>query len=321
MREPYDTSPNEFNLNDGLSEFGELYDDEDYNDADGEFGFDEDGNDVIEDIDFSQFKGKDFKSSLNKANREVFRKTNQKKVRIKKPLNKIFEVKKSAKIFGNESRYGRKQISKVIVPSFQKVIVEGVDSFILGSDKDCNSVKNIGYYKCKKLKELVLTLNNNSEIDFNLELFNPSMPLDYLFSTSGNLNNKIQVAGGVVAYTDVLYNILGNPMHVVNCKFIVAGTNYLKQINEPLMFKNKSAIGEQKIDPLQLQLKVDNMQVAKDIVYFDLEGLERPFIPNGMDVIKYKVLAGNTVTFCFYYRQKDLRKLFYADARNNKKLI
>jgi hypothetical protein len=63
------------------------------------------------------------------------------------------------------------------------------------------------------------------------------------------------------------------------------------------------------------------MQVSNDIVFFDLfSGLNRHFMPNGMDVIQYKVLAGNTVTFAFYYRQKDLRKIFYKEARSNKLL-
>ena len=96
-------------------------------------------------------------------------------------------------------------------------------------------IKDIGYYKCKKLKELVFIINNNSAIDFDLELFNPSMPLDYLFSTSGNLNNKIVVAGGNVEYTDVLFNILANPMHIINAKFLFAGATLQQQINQPLI--------------------------------------------------------------------------------------
>jgi hypothetical protein len=202
------------------------------------------------------------------------------------------------------------------------VIVEGVDKFILNDD-DC-SAKNIGYYKCKKLKELIFTINNDSANDLNLNLFDPSQPLDYLFQTSGNLNNKVQVAGGIVQYSDVLFNILGNPMHIPNAKLTFAAptsTQLQAQINQPFIFKNKSSTGEQVIEPLQLQLQVDNMQVANDIVFFDLAQLNRPFIPNGMDVIQYKVLAGSTVTFAFFYRQRDLRRFFYEEARNNKKLL
>lgn len=288
---------------------------EEFGNMDGEFGVDEYDGDFIEDIDFSEFKGKSFKSSLHKVKKAV-----AKNNKSRKPLGKEFFVKKRATLYGKANAKGEvKTTKRIIVPSTQKVIIEGVDKFILGEDK-CG-VKDIGYYKCKKLKELIFTMNNNSGVDFDVELFNPSQPLDYLYSTSGNINNKIQVAGGVVSYTDVLFNILGNPMHIVNAKFTFAGPSFQQQINQPLIFKNKAATGEQKVEPFQLQLQVDNMQVAKDIGFFDLNTLGRPFIPNGMDVIKYKVLAGNTVTFAFYYRQKDLRKLFYDEAKNSKKLL
>lgn len=280
---------------------------------------DRDESDFLDEIDFSEFKGKNFKSSLNKLNKAIDRKKPKRK---KLPLDKDFVVDKWATIYGKGTNGEAKTTKKVIIPNGSNIIVEGVDAFILGKSKNCDGVKNIGYYNCKKLKELVFTMNNNSAVDFDLELFNPSMPLDYLFSTSGNLNNKIQVAGGTVSYTDVLFNLLANPTHIVNAKFVFAGANYQQQINQTLVFKNKSILGEQKVDPIQLQLKIDNMQVATDIVFFDLYGgLSRPFIPNGMDVLQYKVLAGNTVTFAFYYEQKDLRKFFYKEARNSKKLI
>lgn len=285
--------------------------------------------DFIYDIDYSQFKGKDFKSSLRNVNKTVSSKKKlqvkahkKKKKMVKKPLSQEIVVKKRATLYGKKTQSGgeSKTTKRIIVPSTQKVIVEGVDKFILGEDK-CG-VKDIGYYKCKKLKELVFTMNNNSGVDFNLELFNPSEPLDYLFATSGNLNNKIQVAGGIVSYSDVLFNILANPTHLVNAKFTFAGATVQQQINQPLIFKNKRITGDQKVEPLQLQLQVDTMQVANDIVFFDILGnLNRPFIPNGMDVIQYKVLAGNTVTFAFYYEQKDLRKFFFKEARDSKKLI
>jgi hypothetical protein len=270
---------------------------------------------IVEDIDFSEIRGKDFKSSLQKVNKVFAKKKSQ-----KQPLSKDFYVKKRATLWGKNEGGGTEQTTKrIIVPNTQKIIVEGVDKFILGDDK-CGA-KDIGYYNCKKLKELVFTLDNNSLLDFNLNLFDPSMPLNYLFSTSGNLNNKITVAGGVVSYSDVMFNILANPMHIVNAKFTFGGPFVANQINQPLIFKNKSATGEQKVEPFQLQLEVDNMQVAKDIVFFKLDTLNRPFIPNGMDIIQYKVLAGNTVTFAFYYRQKDIRRLFYEEARNTKKLL
>jgi hypothetical protein len=308
------------NENDYLNELGgyDIATEEDFG-FDGEFGFDEDDFDIIEDIDFSEFKGKNFKSSLKKVNREYAKKKSKKPSQIAPDLSKEFHVKKRATLYAKGKRSDSEITKRIIVPSTQKVIIQGVDKFIMGDDK-CG-VKDIGYYNCKKLKELIFTINNNSGVDFNFELFNPSMPLDYLFSTSGNLNNRIQVAGGIVSYTDVLFNLLANPMHIVNAKFTFAGATYQQQKNQPLVFKNKSATGEQKVEPFQLQLQVDNMQVADDIVFFDLATLNRPFIPNGMDIIEYKVLAGNTVTFAFYYRQRDIRKLFFDEARKSKKLL
>jgi hypothetical protein len=64
------------------------------------------------------------------------------------------------------------------------------------------------------------------------------------------------------------------------------------------------------------------MQVANDIVYFDLiKRLNRPFIPDGMDVIKYVIKAGMTVTLCFYYKQISLKKFFFKEARYSKDLM
>ena len=298
--------------------------DGDYDEADNEE--DDFDDELIQDIDFSQIQGKDFKSAYGKFNKQYRLKKRNKRLRnLRKkkrmPLNNFMSVNESIKLKG--TRGGRaKTIKRVLVPDDRKLIVEGVDRLILGKDSRCDSIRNIGYYKCKKLKELVITMNNNSPLDFNLELFNPSMPLDYLFATSGNLNNKVQVAGGVVQYSDVLFNILANPTHIVNAKFTFSGVTVAQQINQPLIFKQKNSQGEQVIDPLQLQLTVDLMQVATDIVFFDFQTqLNRPFIPNGMDVIQYKVLAGNTVTFSFFYRQKDLRKFFVKEARDSKKIL
>jgi hypothetical protein len=321
-----------------------------YGNLEGESYFD--GDDIIDDLDFSNFKGKDFKSKLKKVNRTIEKKHSKSvtknpiggssgNARVEKGKGAIsggsgnakvgaqkggkdFYVKKRAVLYGKKTGNSAEaeNTKRIIVPSAQKVIVEGVDKFILNDD-DC-SAKNIGYYKCKKLKELIFTINNDSANDLNLNLFDPSQPLDYLFQTSGNLNNKVQVAGGIVQYSDVLFNILGNPMHIPNAKLTFAAptsTQLQAQINQPFIFKNKSSTGEQVIEPLQLQLQVDNMQVANDIVFFDLAQLNRPFIPNGMDVIQYKVLAGSTVTFAFFYRQRDLRRFFYEEARNNKKLL
>ncbi len=281
-------------------------------------GFEDFDDEIIDDIDFSEIQGKSFKSSLSKFNKTYTLRRRNKKLKQRKRLQKLKPKKsllrgKPTKSIAN---------GRFVVPSDTEVVLEGVDKIIFSKDKDCSSIRNIGYYKCKKLKEMVLFMSNNSPIDFNLELFNPSMPLDYLFSTSGNLNNKVQVAGGLVSYSDVLFNILANPTHIVNAKFTFAGVSVAQQINQPLIFKQKNMVGEQVVHPLQLQLTLDVMQVATDIVFFDFQSqLNRPFIPNGMDVIQYKVLAGNTVTFSFFYRQKDLRKFFFNEARKSKQLL
>ena len=275
--------------------------------------------DTFNDIDFSQFKGKNFKSDYKKVSRITKNKKPKKKVvkRKKKPLVKAIAVEHKAVLHGEG-----KKMSKVIVPRDKKVIIEGVDKFLVSSSDKDNAIRNIGYYKGEKLKELVLTFNNNSALDFNLELFNPSMPLDYLYSTSLNLNNKIQVAGGgYVSYTDVLYNLLGNPLMLVNAKFTFSGTVTAQQ-SEPIVIKSKNVAGEEKIYPYQLQLQIDNMQVLKDIIFFDFPStFGRPYFADGMEVAQYKVLAGNTITMAFYYKQRQLKKFFFPEAKEVKGLL
>jgi len=314
-----------------------MYDEEDYDyidsnseqgqDIEDEIDFEDDSDfddDTINDIDFSEFKGDDFKTSFSKVNKQIDRKQAVKKsgrrgivVRKKKPLTKDFGIKKGATITG-----GKKKISKIIVPQDKKVIVEGISKFILSKDSKNDSLRNIGYYKGKKLKELVLIFNNHTLNDFTLQLFNPSMPLDYLYSTSLNLNNQIQVAGGAVAYTDVLFNLLANPTLIVNAKFVLTGPAFANQIAIPLQYVNKEITGKVDVNPINLALQIDNMQVFDYVVNYDLMAtLNRPFIPDGMDIINYKVLAGMTVTMCFYYKQVSLKKFFYKEARDSKKLM
>lgn len=283
----------------------------------------EDFDNSISDMDFSQFKG-DFKSSFGKISRKVDKDTYNKK-RKRKPLTKEIGVGNVNSRFTQDKAtlHGKKKtVANVQIPSDRKVIVEGVDKFILGDNCATNSIKNIGYYKGKKLKKLILTFNNDSALDFNLELFNPSMPLDYLYSTSLNLNDKIQVAGGFVSYSDVLFNILANPTMIVNSTMVFSGPLSTEQIAQALQFTNKDIDGDVKIHPINLNLKIDNMQVFADTIYFDImKSLNRPFIPDGMDVIKYKVLAGNTVTMCFYYKQISLKRVLLKEARLSKKLL
>jgi hypothetical protein len=284
--------------------------------------------DSLTDIDFSELRG-DFKSSLKKLNSKLkARKPKVKRVpkpkfkRKKfKPLSKNFDVKKRASIIGNKP--GTKTTKRIIIPRDREVIIQGVDKFMLSDNCGAEAYKNIGYYKCKKLKELILIFNNNSALDFNLELFNPSNPLDYLYSTTGNLNNKIQVAGGTeVSYSDVLFNFLANPPMIVNARMVVSGASVAAQQTQTLQFKNKAVVGEQKINPIDISQYADIMQVQSTVINFDIMGqLNRPYIPDGMDVINYTVLAGNTVTFCFYYQQKKLKKLLWKEAKDHKGLL
>ncbi len=329
------------------------FDDEEYSEYYDSF------DDAVDDIDFSNFSDySNFAQSFSKVNSKIAKKQGiqptenkniftekrggfdipkkvnkpfaknkiinpfirSKKSFVKKPLTQEFYVKKKAVITGKDKC--DKKLSKVIVPRDRKVIVEGVNKFILSQEQKDDTLKNIGYYKGEKLNQLVLTFNNNSPLDFNLELFNPSMPLDYLYSTSLNLNDKITVAGGVVSYSDVLFNLLANPAFIVNCKFVFAGPTVNQQLAIPLEVKNKAITGVEKVDPLQLSLQLDTMQFANDIIFFDMmQGLNRPFIPDGMDVIGYKVLPFMTVTMAFFYKQISLKKVFYEEARNSKKLL
>lgn len=238
----------------------------------------------------------------------------------KTPRTVQVPVKQSSVI---QSKFGKKTTQRILVPQDRNVIVEGVDKFILSNNKENEAIKNIGYYKGEKLKELVLIINNTTPNDFDFELFNPSMPLDYLFSTSQNLNNRISVAGdSKVSYSDLLFNMLANPTLLPNAKFTCSNqTNpnlVRQQFNQALIFKNKNIAGHEKIHPIQNALNIDNDQ-SQNIIYWDiLKTLGRVFIPDGMDIIKYKVLAGNTVVFGFYYKQVSLKRFFFKEARDKR---
>ncbi len=265
--------------------------------------------DAVLDMDYSMFKG-NFKHSLGKIKHKIKHAPRKRK----KPLSKDFEVgdKSTTTISG-----GRKQIGKIIIPKDRQVSIEGVEHFMLSKTHDTDSIKNIGYYQGKKLKELVLSINNTTGSDFMLELFNPSMPLDYLQSTSGNLNDRLAVAGASnVTYSDLLHNLLANPTLIANARFICTGPSVNLQKTEKLTFLNKAIDGESTVKPLQLNLNQDLYQLQNDVILFDIIGqLNRVFIPDGMDIIQYTVLAGMSVTFCFYYKQKSLKKLMWKEAR------
>jgi hypothetical protein len=273
--------------------------------------------DSFKDIDFSEFKG-DFKKNV---------KSISKKVAVRKPIPVKRKLKALTKEFGAVKKTNiltgdKKGIGKVIIPRDRKVIIEGVNSFILADTKETNQFKKIGYFKGKKLQQLTLIFNNNSPIDFNLELFNPSMPLDYLYSTSQNLNDVIKVAGGQVSYTDVLFNILANPVFIPNATFTISGPLASQQQSVALQIQNKFVNGVTKVDPLNLALQIDNMQVDGNNISFDFyDIMNKAFVPDGMEIISYKILAGNTVTMCFFYEQKSIKKLFFPEARKRLNLF
>jgi hypothetical protein len=307
----------------------------------------------IDDIDFSDFSGKNFKSSLSKVNKAIDRKgtkrgslrkksslkrkknlsdksfsIKEKKLGKRKSESKLpklvgerqsIPVKRSALIKGKpiKGKPEGKAIGKVIVPDDRKVIIEGVDKFMLSQVPQAELVKKISYYKGKKLNELILSIDNtNSAVDFDLELFNPSNPLDYLYSSGGNLNNRVQTASPDVAYSDILFNILANPTRIHNAQVVFSGVNSTPQINQAFIINQKRISGVTRIDPIQLALNIDPYQFFGKINYFKFsDTLDQPYVPNGMDVIRYKVLAGNLCNFCFFYEQIDLRQVFYKHKK------
>ena len=272
----------------------------------------------IEDIDFSNISGKNTQEKLKK----ISRKTSTAKVVPKKkrlaPANS-----KSRKIVAEKDvnyRFnkikGRQTITTMQLPDDREIVLKGVDEFILSQNNA--PIKNIGYYKGEKLDELILIINNDTPIDFTIELFNPSSPLDYLYATTDNLNNRIAVAGDFkVSYTDLLFNILANPVLIANAKFQATGLQANDQFNQPMIFKNKNIAGHQKVFPIQNSWNIDIDQTQKQIIYWDIQKtLGRVFSPNGMDILEYTILAGNSVVFGFYYKQLTLNKVFLPELRN-----
>ena len=345
--------PHEFFYEDFVgNEEEQEFDDDDYDDGDDFLS--------VDDIDFSSLEGKDLRKDFKTISKAVQGKKVTQRVLIpqerkviveglKKPILKksvavkplkqaprsvkpLQQAKSSMKRVNVpvknraviQSKFGKKTTERILVPQDRKVIVEGVDKFILSNTKESDAIRNIGYYKGEKLKELVLIINNTSPNDFDFELFNPSMPLDYLIANSQDLNARILVAGNnKVSYSDMLFNLLANPTILPNAKFVCTNpTNpnqAFAQFNVPLIFKNKNIAGHEKIHPIQNALNTDIDQTQDQLVYWDIMGtLGRAYIPDGMDVISYKVLAGNSVVFGFYYKQVSLKRFFFKEARDKK---
>ena len=312
-----------------MNNWEENIDDWDGNSYDGFFGnkpenlddfedFDEDELLDIEDIDFSNLRGKSTKEKMKSISKKTSSvKVIPKKKRLSKaiaPTKRI--VTKRGVDYEFKKQRGKQVTSSIILPNNREVVLKGVDEFILSQGG--NAQKNIGYYKGEKLKELVLIINNDTPNDFTIEFFNPSAPLDYLYATTDNLNNRIKVAGDQkVQYSDLMFNILANPLMLPNAKFTLAGVRKVEQFNQPMTFKNKSIEGKEKILPIQNALNIDIDQNQNDIVYWDIqETLGRLYVPDGMDIMEYKVLSGMQVIFGFYYKQISLKKVFIPEIRN-----
>ncbi len=277
----------------------------------------------LTDIDFSEFGG-DFTSSLNGIGKKL--KKTKPKVKVKrklKPVKKgpkrVIPIHKSAIIKGRTS----KTTERILIPRDRKVIIQGVDKLMLNKSKDACSYKNIGYYKGKKLRELIFTFNNTGSNDFTIELFNPSAMLDWLFNTGQNLNNRITLAGGTAAsYSDVIYHLLANPALMPSARIFMSGAQVVSQRNMGLGFKNKNIEGKMFVNPLNVAQEFDSYQFQSSTVSFDIAcHLNRPFIPDGMDVVEYTVLAGMTVTMVFYYKQFSLKRFAFKEARMSKNLL
>lgn len=319
-----------------------------------EDGFDE-IDDILDDFDFSDFDGDNFKenfakvkSKINKVivpkNRTVIVEGKKQPTLISKrvtPVRQKSSLKSDSSIKRKSQRdvegipvqkgeevklkgRNKKLISKVVIPNDRNVIVEGASKMMLSEDKRDTMIKQLGYFNGKKLQELIIEINNDTEIDFLLSLFDPSMPLDYLYSTSQNLNNRITVGGGALQYSDLMFNLLANPLLIHSAYFTLEGTTgqVLKQEVLAMQFLNKNAQGYRKIDPVNLSLKIDTMQTFNNVIAFDLhESLNRPFIPDGMDVINYTIYAGIKATLVFFYEQIHIKDVYYDEARKSKVLL
>jgi hypothetical protein len=319
-----------------------------------EDGFDE-IDDILDDFDFSDFDGDNFKqnfakvkSRINKVvvpkNRMVIVEGKQPPTLVSKmvkPLRQKSSLKSDSSIKRKSPRdvqgipvqegeevklkgRNKKLISKVLIPNDRNVIVEGASKMMLSEDKRDTLIKQLGYFNGKKLQELVIEIDNNSENDFIVSLFDPSMPLDYLYNTSQNLNNRIIVGGGALQYSDLMFNLLANPLLIHSAYFTLEGSTQQVSKQEVLamQFTNKNAQGYKKIDPINLSLKIDTMQVFNNVIAFDLqESLNRPFIPDGMDVINYTIYAGVKATLVFFYEQIHIKDVYYDEARKSKILL
>ncbi len=272
---------------------------------------------ALDNVDFSNVIGKSFKKTFPVAKKKI----SNAKAHSKPSLGKKIPVRNGVASVAGRSN---KSLGKVIVPRDRKLIVEGagMNRFLLS--EDYVDIKRINYHDGHKLKEVILSISNNSGNDITVQLFNPSEPLDYLYSTSQNINDLIKVADSAnVSYTDLLHNILANPLFVYNAKIVISGSQTSAQSALPLTFTNKNSAAHVFIKPRPVSLMVDNYQKDKNIVnFFQVnKQLNRPFIPDGMDVIQYQILAGSEVTIVFFCQQKLIKRMLYKEEINGNRLL
>jgi hypothetical protein len=270
-------------------------------------------------------KQKAFIKDVNKKSTVSLKKrTPKKKIINSLKLPKDWGIKNWAKIDSKTS----KSITDIIVPRDRKTIIQGVNRFILGDKCGATDLKSIGYCNGKKLKEMVFIINNEGSLNFTVELFNPSTPLDYYQATSQNINDKISVAGqnvNGVQYTDVLNHMMANPTRIINSKIVITAPNSnilfaQRDFNFGITQKDLRAYTD--TEPINIPQLLDAFQFQSNVISFNFEKeLNRPYVPDGMDILRYTILAGCTVTICFYYEQKMLKKYFYKDLRDNKGIL
>jgi hypothetical protein len=111
-------------------------------------------------------------------------------------------------------------------------------------------------------------------------------------------------------------------MMMYHAKFVFGGANVSQQMSQSLKFINKNSSAFAKIDPVNVALMVDPYQYLDFIVTFDFkEVLNRPYVPDGMDTMQYKVLANTSVSMAFFYDQLQIKRIMYEQAAKSKILL
>jgi len=222
-----------------------------------------------------------------------------------------------------DSKIVSRNPTDIIVPRGVPVTVKS-DDFKITRTKSPDSTYNIGHHDGKELDKLILVINNSGLVSFTTELFNPSAPLDYLQSTGQNLNDKITIADSQnVQYTDMLSNILANPILIYNATVTASvlnpGADVSSQLAQLMQFTDKKLTGSTTVQPALLNLQLDVYQKQSDIVYYDfVKTFHSPYSPDGMDIINYNVLPGMQVTIAFFYQQTELNKFLHPELEKYK---